>query len=218
MSVEQFAEPAAPAWDAPVEAPQADAAPVATGVPGLPDLSLGGEKSTDSYEITALQAAANAATQEIHVLPELEATSAPKAGRVEIIREAGLEPTHGDAGEIHVAADPALLTDPTQMVSEFSTKFGVENPEPVTVGVAEHMVEEAAPAPPAEIAAAAPAASPAAPPVAPAAYPAAYPPAGYPVNRPNRGGHHDRGYGEHGGQYGSNDNRRRRGWLGELFD
>ena len=69
-----------------------------------------------------------------------------------------------------------------------------------------------------ERSAAAPAATPAAPPVAPGAYPAAYPPAGYPVNRPNRGGHHDRGYGEHGGQYGSNDNRRRRGWLGELFD
>ena len=69
---------------------------------------------------------------------QLEPTSAPKAGEVEIQR------------------DPALVTEPHEL-SQFATRFGVEHPEVIPVGVYTPPPEEAAAeAPPAEAQAAAP--------------------------------------------------------------
>ena len=55
-------------------------------------------------------------------------------------RDSELEPTsgwgkHHDEPVQH-AQDPALVTDPSEMASAFVTKFGVDNPEPMVVGVA----------------------------------------------------------------------------------
>ncbi len=55
-------------------------------------------------------------------------------------RDHELEPTsgwgkHHEEPVVH-AQDPALVTDPSEMASAFVTKFGVDNPEPITVGVA----------------------------------------------------------------------------------
>jgi hypothetical protein len=57
---------------------------------------------------------------------EVEFTSAPRGTDAKIVVEEGLEADH-----IEVAAtmpDPALVTDPTTMATEFATKFGVEKP------------------------------------------------------------------------------------------
>ena len=55
-------------------------------------------------------------------------------------RDAELEPTSGwgkhHEEPVQHAQDPALVTDPSEMASAFVTKFGVDNPEPMVVGVA----------------------------------------------------------------------------------
>lgn len=58
---------------------------------------------------------------------EIEFTSAPRGNDAKIVVEDGLE-----ADNIEVAAptrDPALVTDPTTMATEFATKFGVDKEE-----------------------------------------------------------------------------------------
>jgi len=114
---------AAPAmgWEEP--APAAPAPELRTTVPDL--------RSTVALEHPAEAAAAPQV--EHHVADhELEPTSAPKAGEIEIQRE------------------PDLVTDASEMV-QFATKFGVEHPEEIPVGVYTPPPEEAA-APPAEAA------------------------------------------------------------------
>lgn len=62
----------------------------------------------------------------------VEFTSAPRAGHVEVEVEHGLEQAMETAPEGFVPApDPSLVTDRTQMASEFATKFGSEKEEEV---------------------------------------------------------------------------------------
>jgi CheY-like chemotaxis protein len=74
--------------------------------------------------------------------------AAPASGTAEIdmgavISSAAVSPQTFEktSNEAAVTRDPALATDPTTMVSEFSTKFGVENAEATPIGVADHMLE-----------------------------------------------------------------------------
>ncbi len=72
--------------------------------------------------------------------PEVEFTAAPKVGAIEVQTDPSLDMHHEDAGSGMIAmggADPALVTDPHEMTTEFATKFGVENDsDPVVVGTA----------------------------------------------------------------------------------
>lgn len=105
--------------------------------PALEHTTLPELRSTVALERPGEMAAA--AAEHPVVSHELEPTSAPKAGEVEIQRE------------------PELVTDASEMV-QFATKFGVEKPEVIPVGIYEPPPEpapaEAAPAevPPAEAA------------------------------------------------------------------
>ncbi len=74
--------------------------------------------------------------------PEIEFTSAPK---IEVISEpaSGLEPTIAPKHEVEVTPDPALVTDASEMVSAFPTRFGVDNPEIIPVGVASDLESDA---------------------------------------------------------------------------
>lgn len=69
---------------------------------------------------------------------EIEPTSGWGAAKVEHAPDPHFEPTVSQE-KIEVSAhakDPALVTDAAEMASAFVTKFGVDNPEPVVVGVA----------------------------------------------------------------------------------
>ncbi len=70
--------------------------------------------------------------------PHLEPTSAKDTSEIEHRHDPMFEPTVSQEHiEVpHSGVDPALITDPDQMHSEFKTKFGVDNPEPISVGVA----------------------------------------------------------------------------------
>ena len=70
--------------------------------------------------------------------PHLEPTSAKDTSEVEHKHDPMFEPTVSQEHiEVpHSTVDPGLITDPDQMHSEFKTRFGVDNPEPISVGVA----------------------------------------------------------------------------------
>ena len=61
----------------------------------------------------------------------VEFTSSPKAGHVEVVHEAGLEESPEEAAKrfVPMQQDPALVTDPAQIATEFVTKFGTEKEE-----------------------------------------------------------------------------------------
>jgi CheY-like chemotaxis protein len=68
--------------------------------------------------------------------PELEFTSAPLAGPMEVAPAAELEPTlQAGADQVPVVRDSALATDPSDFM-QFATKFGQEHPEEIPVGIA----------------------------------------------------------------------------------
>ena len=87
-----------------------------------------------------------------------QAPPAPAPQPVRHVADHEVEPTSAPrAGEIEVQREPDLVTDASEM-TQFATKFGVENPEVIPVGVYTPPPEEAAAeAPPAEAEAAAPA-------------------------------------------------------------
>jgi CheY-like chemotaxis protein len=58
---------------------------------------------------------------------EVEFTSAPRGLNAKVVIESGLEADHVEVAQ--VMQDPALVTDPTTMATEFATKFGVEKEE-----------------------------------------------------------------------------------------
>ncbi len=68
--------------------------------------------------------------------PGVEFTSAPKASGSSFERAPELMTEEPPTAEIPITVDPALLTDRSQMATEFATKFGEANPEEITVGVA----------------------------------------------------------------------------------
>lgn len=76
-----------------------------------------------------------------HKDPEVEFTSARSGHPVEHVHDPAFEPTVSQEHITveHAGVDPALVTDPTEMAGAFVTKFGVENPDEVTVGVAAEM-------------------------------------------------------------------------------
>ena len=91
-------------------------------------------------------------------------TAAPPAPEpVRHVEDHQLEPTSAPkAGEVEIQRDPALVTEPHEL-SQFATKFGVEHPEVIPVGVytppPEEAAAEASPAE-AQVAAPTPAAAP----------------------------------------------------------
>ncbi len=73
--------------------------------------------------------------------PEIEFNAAPQNFDIEHAPAPGFEPTVSqESHEVHTGRDPALVTDTDEM-SKFTTKFGVEGAEPITVGVAAEMPE-----------------------------------------------------------------------------
>jgi CheY-like chemotaxis protein len=86
---------------------------------------------------------------------EVEFNSAPKAGSVKVVTEHALE-AEGEKEDIHIPQDPSLVTDPTQIATEFVTKFGVEGGVE-EVGPVEKGFAESRPTQPSELQAAAPA-------------------------------------------------------------
>src|SRR3954468_6493818 len=69
--------------------------------------------------------------------PELEPTSARHNVDVVHAHDPHFDPTVSqDRIDVSHGTDPALVTDPSEMASAFVTKFGVDNPEPIVVGVA----------------------------------------------------------------------------------
>jgi hypothetical protein len=67
---------------------------------------------------------------------ELEFTSAPQPGEVEVAPAPELEITaQENAAEVSIVQEPGLATDPSDF-SQFATKFGQEHPEDVPVGIA----------------------------------------------------------------------------------
>jgi CheY-like chemotaxis protein len=61
--------------------------------------------------------------------PDVEFTAAPKVGDIAVAKESGLEAIETETGEPVVHKDPSLVTDPSEMAKEFTTKFGVEGEE-----------------------------------------------------------------------------------------
>jgi CheY-like chemotaxis protein len=123
------APPAVGMEEAVAEAPSGP--PTAQGIPFL--------------ELEREAAAAEAPTTEIAAAPApgVEFTSAPQGGeaKIEAAPELMVEEQHA---EIAITRDAALVTDPSEMAREFVTKFGVENPEDIPVGVAMPEVSEEA--------------------------------------------------------------------------
>lgn len=58
--------------------------------------------------------------------PDVEFTAAPKVGEIAVAKESALEAVESESGEPAVHKDPSLVTDPSEMAKEFTTKFGVE--------------------------------------------------------------------------------------------
>jgi hypothetical protein len=70
--------------------------------------------------------------------PHFEATASPHLDGLEVAPDPHLEPTlHAKVPSDTIASfDPALVTDPSELVKEFPTRFGVANSEVVRVGMA----------------------------------------------------------------------------------
>jgi CheY-like chemotaxis protein len=89
-------------------------------------------------QAAALEAAAPVPETPKMAEPEIEPTSAKHEVEVAHGADPHFEPTvsqeHIEVA--HTGQDPALVTDATEMASAFVTKFGVDNPEPIVVGVA----------------------------------------------------------------------------------
>jgi len=64
----------------------------------------------------------------------MAAEAAPSAHSTDPAFEPTVSQEHIDVA--HAGQDPALVTDASEMASAFVTKFGVDNPEPIVVGVA----------------------------------------------------------------------------------
>jgi CheY-like chemotaxis protein len=86
-----------------------------------------------------------------------EAATPPAPEPMRHVEDHQIEPTSAPrAGEVEIQRDPGLVTEASEMV-QFATKFGVEHPEVIPVGVYTPPPEPAAAeAPPAEAEAAAP--------------------------------------------------------------
>ncbi|MGZ4820658.1 MAG: response regulator [Terriglobales bacterium] len=111
-----------------------DSAPVSH-----PDFDLNAAPAFDlqQHAEAAAPVVTSAAETSVAELPsELEFTSLPQAGEVEVAPAAELLPTlQESADEVAVVQDPALATDPSDF-SQFTTRFGQEHPEDVPVGIA----------------------------------------------------------------------------------
>ncbi|HSE48261.1 MAG TPA: response regulator [Terriglobales bacterium] len=112
-------------------APSVSVEPVAPPMAGEPaGIALDFAPNTQKYEAPASAPPSKD--------PEVEPTSGWGAAKVEHATDPHFEPTVSQE-KIDVSAhakDPALVTDAAEMASAFVTKFGVDNPEPVVVGVA----------------------------------------------------------------------------------
>ncbi|MBI2678285.1 MAG: response regulator [Candidatus Koribacter versatilis] len=106
-------------------------APSVAVEPVAPPLVMEAVANTQVY-------AAPSSSSTPHRDPELEPTSAKHHVDMEHAADPHFEPTvsqeHIDVA--HTGQDPALVTDASEMASAFVTKFGVDNPEPIVVGVA----------------------------------------------------------------------------------
>lgn len=97
--------------------------------PVAPPIALETAPNTQKYEAPTSAPSRDAA---------LEPTSGWGKEKVEHAADPHFEPTVSQE-KIDVSAhgkDPALVTDAAEMASAFVTKFGVDNPEPIVVGVA----------------------------------------------------------------------------------
>ena len=96
-----------------------------------------GEEPVEA-QAAALEAAASEAPSSVSRDAEIEPTSAKHGVEAAHAADPAFEPTvsqeHIEVA--HTGKDPALVTDASEMASAFVTKFGVDNPEAITVGVA----------------------------------------------------------------------------------
>lgn len=89
---------------------------------------------TSSFELETFAPPAETSADSVSS-PEIEFTSAPQAGDVQVEQAPEFEPTVrvDETPIFETAQDPALVTEPDQ-ISQFVTAFGVENAEEVPVG------------------------------------------------------------------------------------
>ena len=88
----------------------------------------------DLMEYTSAEAVDVVATKD----PHFEATASPHLDTLDVAPDPHLEPTlHAKVPSDTIASfDPALVTDPSELVKEFPTRFGVASSEVVPVGMA----------------------------------------------------------------------------------
>ena len=136
-------ESASPAFEIPAvpeAAPAFDLPPVAEPAPAF-DMAPNATEPAPSFGLAAEEPAP---TAEFSAPPELEFNSAPP---VEVAAAAApeLETTQVAAPpEVAIAQDPALVSNTDTDIANFAVKIGVENPEPIPVGIAEPQSEAAA--------------------------------------------------------------------------
>lgn len=111
------------------------------------DLTVAENANSFELESTA-PAVAEPSLVEVAPSEELESTSAPQVGEIEVVQENGLESPVEQEVVISAAPDPALAISPEDF-SEFATHVGELNPEPMPVGIfsgLEEMATEPQPA------------------------------------------------------------------------
>jgi hypothetical protein len=106
--------------DFPAVAPVAEVAPAPTMDFGMPAPAVAMDFAMPAIEPAPEPPPASASDHH-----EVEFNSAPKAGPVKVVTESGLETDDGNA-DISIKQDPSLVTDPTEIATEFVTKFGVD--------------------------------------------------------------------------------------------
>jgi CheY-like chemotaxis protein len=125
---EEPVEARAAALETPAPPAQYATAPSVAVEPVAPPIPLETAPNTQQYEAPAAAP---------HRDPELEPTSAKHHVEVGHAPDPHFEPTVSqDRIEVEHVKDPALVTDAAEMATAFVTKFGVDNPEPISVGVA----------------------------------------------------------------------------------
>ncbi len=148
-SAEPAAAASAPPWDAPVAAPDwTPAAPITEQQP-TPRSFFADAEPAATVEFTP-PAPMPSFADELAAPARLEPTAAPPVAESSFGQAAGFEPTiDTSSANLSTTPDPSFVAGATGM-SEFSTHFGVKDPEPVPVGFGGDSGAAVAPAPAAD--------------------------------------------------------------------